>query len=66
MFFFSFFRFDVIQCGDIEKLIKKRQAITDPILYYAFAEEMYSIVLKAHLNTGHGGRDELLMLQEMS
>jgi hypothetical protein len=27
---------------------------------------MYSIVLKAHLNTGHGGRDELLMLQEMS
>ena len=53
----SFFRFDVIQCGDIEKLIKKRQAITDPILYYAIAEEMYSIVLRAHLNTGHGGRD---------
>ena len=32
---YFFFRFDVIlhvQCGDIEKLIKKRQAITDPIL----------------------------------
>ena len=56
----SFFRFDVIQCGDIEKLIKKRQAITDPILYYAFAEEMYSIVLRSHLNTGHGGRDKML------
>jgi hypothetical protein len=37
-------------------LSKKRQAITDPILYYAFAKEMYSIVLRAHLNTGHGGR----------
>jgi hypothetical protein len=45
--------------GDIEKLIEKRQAITDPILYYAFAEEMY-IVLRAHLNTGHGGRDKIL------
>jgi hypothetical protein len=45
---------------DIEKLIKKRQAITDPILYYAFAEEMYSIVLRAHLNTGHGGKDKML------
>jgi hypothetical protein len=42
----SFFKFDVIQCGDIEKLIKKRQAITDPILYYAFAEEMYSIAVE--------------------
>ena len=58
--FFSIFRFDVIQCGDIEKLIKKRQAITDPILYYVFAKEMYSIVLKAHLNTGHGGKDKML------
>ena len=56
----SFFKFDVIQCGDIEKLIKKRQAITDPILYYVFAKEMYSIVLKAHLNTGHGGKDKML------
>jgi hypothetical protein len=41
-------------------LIKKRQAITDPILYYAFAKEMYSIVLRAHLNTGHGGREKML------
>jgi hypothetical protein len=32
---YFFFRVDIIlhvQCGDIEKLIKKRQAITDPIL----------------------------------
>jgi hypothetical protein len=50
----------LLQSGDIEKLIKKRQAITDPILYYAFAEERYSIVLRAHLNTGHGGRDKML------
>jgi hypothetical protein len=45
----SFFRFDVIQCGDSEKLIKKRQAITDPILYYAFAEEMYKHCLEGQL-----------------
>jgi hypothetical protein len=30
----SFFRFDVIHCGDIEKLIKKRQAITDPYVFF--------------------------------
>jgi hypothetical protein len=44
----------------VDFLIKKGQAITDPIPYYAFAEEMYSIVLRAHLNTGHGERDKML------
>ncbi|CAC5395658.1 unnamed protein product [Mytilus coruscus] len=38
-------QFDVFHCGDVEKLIKKRQSLTDPILYYAYAEEIYSIVL---------------------
>lgn len=38
-------RFDVLHCGDVEKLIKKRQSLTDPILYYAYAEEIYSIVM---------------------
>ncbi|CAC5388944.1 unnamed protein product [Mytilus coruscus] len=52
--------FDVLHCGDVEKLIKKRQSLTDPILYYAYAEEIYSIVMRAHLNTGHGGRDKML------
>ncbi|CAG2215482.1 unnamed protein product [Mytilus edulis] len=53
-------RFDVLHCGDVEKLIKKRQSLTDPILYYAYAEEIYSIIMRAHLNTGHGGRDKML------
>ncbi|CAG2200904.1 unnamed protein product [Mytilus edulis] len=52
--------FDVLHCGDVEKLIKKRQSLTDPILYYAYAEEIYSIIMRAHLNTGHGGRDKML------
>ncbi|CAG2258172.1 unnamed protein product [Mytilus edulis] len=54
------FQFDVLHCGDVEKLIKKRQSLTDPILYYAYAEEIYSIIMRAHLNTGHGGRDKML------
>ncbi|CAG2230390.1 unnamed protein product [Mytilus edulis] len=49
--------FDVLHCGDVEKLIK---SLTDPILHYAYAEEIYSIVMRAHLNTGHGGRDKML------
>ncbi|VDI33512.1 Hypothetical predicted protein [Mytilus galloprovincialis] len=53
-------RFNVLHCGDVEKLIKKRQSLTDPILYYAYAEEIYSIIMRAHLNTGHSRRDKML------
>ena len=58
---FPFFnRFDILNCGDIEKLIKKRKNDNDPILYYACAEEMYSIVMIVHVFTGYGGRDKML------
>ena len=45
--------------GDIQKLIKKRKNDNDPILYYACAE-MYSIVMRVYVFTGHGGRDKML------
>jgi hypothetical protein len=32
----------------------------DPILYYACAEEMYSIVMIVHVFTGHSGQDKML------
>ena len=50
----------MLQCGDVEKLIKKRQSESDQILYYSYAEEVYSIVMRAHINTGHGGRDKMM------
>jgi hypothetical protein len=46
------------RCGKVNK--KKGQSITDNILYYSCAEEMYNIVMRAHINTGHDGRDKML------
>jgi hypothetical protein len=44
------------RCG---KANKKRQSITNNILYYACAEEMSNIVMRAHIYSGLGGRDEM-------
>jgi len=56
-------RYQVVQCGDVEKLIKKRPADADAeanTLYFTHMDDMYDIVKRAHLSTGHGGRDKML------
>ena len=47
-------------CGDVEKLIKKRKSPEDRPIYYATIEDTYDIINKAHIETGHGGRDRML------
>jgi hypothetical protein len=49
-----------MQCGDVEKLVKKRANPTDPPQYYVCIEDMYTIIKQAHIATGHGGRDCIL------
>jgi len=56
---FMHFRYEVLQCGDVEKLIKKRTAPEDPPVYYVCIEDMYDIIKRAHMATGHGGRDRM-------
>ncbi|XP_070182237.1 KRAB-A domain-containing protein 2-like [Littorina saxatilis] len=52
--------FEVLKCGDIERLVQKRTDTTEEsILYYATLEETYDIVKRAHVATGHGGRDRM-------
>jgi len=53
-------KYEVLQCGDIEKLIKKRRRPEDDILYYVSIEDTYNIIKWAHFATGHGGRDRML------
>ena len=53
-------KYEVLQCGDIEKLIKKRRQSEDDILYYVSIEDTYDIIKRAHLATGHCGRDCIL------
>lgn len=56
-------RYQVVQCGDVEKLIKKRSAdagVEVKTLYFAHMDDMFDIVKRAHVSTGHGGRDKML------
>jgi hypothetical protein len=53
-------KFEVLTCGDVEKLIKKRKSSEDSPIYYATIEDTYDIISKAHVATGHGGRDRML------
>ena len=40
------------QCGDVEKLTKKRKSPEDCPVYYAIIEDTYNIISKAHIATG--------------
>lgn len=56
-------RYEVLQCGDVEKLIKKRRGTNgeeQTTVYFAHIDEMYDIVKRAHTSTGHGGRDKMM------
>ena len=51
---------EALQCGDVEKLIKRKKSPGDRTVYYATIEDTYDIISKAHIATGHGGRDRML------
>ena len=55
-----FIRYEILQCGDLEKLIKKRKYPEETPMYYVSIEDTYDVVRRAHLYTGHGGRDRML------
>ena len=61
-------RYEVLQCGDVEKLIKKRNEANgeEQTVYYAHIDELYDIVKRAHTSTGHGGRDKNKMMKTLS
>lgn len=56
-------RYEVLQCGDVEKLIKKRNKVNGEegqTVYFAHIDEMHDIVKRAHTSTGHGGRQKMM------
>ncbi|XP_041378019.1 KRAB-A domain-containing protein 2-like [Gigantopelta aegis] len=57
-------KFEILQCGDVEKLVKKSQTDEDTPLYYVSIEDTFDVIKRAHMSTGHGGRDR--MLKELS
>ncbi|XP_066952250.1 SCAN domain-containing protein 3-like [Macrobrachium rosenbergii] len=56
-------KYEILKCGDVLKLIRRRTANEDPI-YFATSEDTFDIIKRAHIATGHGGRDK--MVKELS
>ncbi|XP_041372812.1 KRAB-A domain-containing protein 2-like [Gigantopelta aegis] len=52
-------KFEILQCGDVEKLIKKCVNPRGNPVYYVSIEETYDVVSRAHIATGHGDRDRM-------
>ena len=52
-------RYEILQCGDVEKLIKKKNDATENPMYLAHADDMFDIIQRAHNATLHGGRDKM-------
>ena len=44
----------------MEKLIKKRTNLVDSPLYYVSLEDTFDVIKRAHIATGHGGRDRMI------
>ncbi|XP_014614543.1 PREDICTED: KRAB-A domain-containing protein 2-like [Polistes canadensis] len=53
-------RFDIINDGGKEKLIKRITDISKPILFFVHQEELFDILHSTHLNIGHGGRNRMI------
>ncbi|XP_041362857.1 KRAB-A domain-containing protein 2-like [Gigantopelta aegis] len=51
-------KFEILQCGDVEKLKKRVNPRENPV-YYVSIEETYDVVRRAYIATGHGGRDRM-------
>src|SRR6218665_1392979 len=53
-------KLSILLCGDVEKLVRKStDPAADPV-YYAHMDDVYDIIKRTHIATGHGGRDKML------
>jgi len=52
-------KYEVLECGDVEKLIRKRESPLSSPVYFVHIEETYGVISRAHIATGHGGRDRM-------
>ena len=53
-------RYEVLQCGDEEKIIRKRSDVNDNPEYFVHMDDMFDTIKRIHVSTGHGGRDKML------
>lgn len=53
-------RYEILTCGQVSKLVLKRKDETEETKHFIFVEEMYDILKRIHVVTGHGGRYKML------
>ncbi|XP_041379797.1 KRAB-A domain-containing protein 2-like [Gigantopelta aegis] len=53
-------RYEILQCGDVEKLIRKRGASDQEPIYFTHIDDMFDIIKRGHVSTGHGDRDKMM------
>ncbi|KAK3878430.1 hypothetical protein Pcinc_017014 [Petrolisthes cinctipes] len=53
-------RYDVLLCGNVWKLIKKRSSPDETPLYFVTIEDTFDVIKRVHVSTGHGGGDRML------
>ena len=51
---------EVLQCGDVTKIIKRRKSHDDEIKYLVCLEDMYCVAKKIHFAVGYGRRDKMI------
>ncbi|XP_041347189.1 KRAB-A domain-containing protein 2-like, partial [Gigantopelta aegis] len=57
--FYLLKKYELLQCGDVQKLIRKKLNQEHP-LYFATIEETFDIIKRTYIATGHGGRDKMI------
>ena len=53
-------RYEILQCGDVEKLIKKWESPTVPPNYFVPSDDTFDILKCAHIATEHSGHDRVI------
>lgn len=48
-------RYDVVNIGNIKKLVVPVKDEKDPLIYYSYLEENFDIIHETHISIGHGG-----------
>ena len=53
-------KYEILKCGDVEKLIRKRQDQDETPVYFVMIEEIFDVIKRVHLLTAHGGKDKMV------
>ena len=57
--YYIFYRYKILQCGDVEKLIRKQSGGSQELVYFTHIDDMSDIIKRADVACGHGGRDKM-------